>query len=137
LAAPVRQWRPFAWPLAVLALLPLWSAVGWLTPLGVLLKLTALLSRQWLELCGFSESQQGLFLYLPGGGVKVAGACGQFPSTAIAAGGQSRRRTEVAVAPNQRLVAARAGTIGLETEALSRSEATRKGSAGAGLGYRA
>ena len=76
-------------------------------------------------------------LYLPGGGVKVAGACGQLPSTAIAAGGQSRRRTKVAVAPNQRLVAARAGTIGLETEALSRSEATRKGSAGAGLGYRA
>jgi hypothetical protein len=43
-------------------------------------------------------------LYLPGGGVKVAGACGQLPSTAIAAGGQSRRRTEGAVSPNQRLV---------------------------------
>ena len=40
-------------------------------------------------------------LYLPGGGVKVAGACGQLPSSAIAAGGQSRRRTEGAVAPNQ------------------------------------
>ena len=76
-------------------------------------------------------------LYLPGGGVKVAGACGQLPSTASAAGGQSRRRTEGAVAPNQRLVAARAVAIGLETEALSRSEATRNGSAGAGLGYRA
>ncbi|MFM7549049.1 MAG: exosortase/archaeosortase family protein [Cyanobacteriota bacterium] len=75
LAAPVRQWRPFAWPLAVLAVLPLWRAVGWLTPLGPLSELTAWLSRQWLELSGFSASQQGLFLYLPGGGVKVAGAC--------------------------------------------------------------
>ena len=83
---------------------PLWRAVGGLTPLGPLSELTAWLSRQWLELCGFSSSQQGLFLYLPGGGVKVAGACGQPPSTAIAAGGQSRRRTEVAGAPNQRLV---------------------------------
>jgi len=43
----------------------------------------------------------------------------------------------VAVAPNQRLVAARAGAIGLETEALSRKEATRNWSAGTGLGYRA
>ena len=76
-------------------------------------------------------------LYLPGGGVKVAGACGQLPSTAIAAGGQSRRRTEGAVAPNQRLVAARAGAIGLVTDALSRKEATRNWFAGAGLGYRA
>jgi hypothetical protein len=55
----------------------------------------------------------------------------------IPAGGQSRRRTEGAVAPNQRLVAAMAGAIGLETEALSRREATRNWSAGAGLGYRA
>ena len=57
----MRQWRPFAWPLAVLAVLPLWRAVGWLAPLS---ELTAWLSRQWLELCGFSASQQGLFLYL-------------------------------------------------------------------------
>ena len=70
----MRQWRPDAWPLAVLAALPLWRAVGWLTPLGPLSELTAWLSRQWLELSGFSASQQGLFLYLPGGGVKVAGA---------------------------------------------------------------
>ena len=60
----MRQWRPFAWPLAVLAKLPLWRAVGWFTPLGPLSELTAWLSRQWLELCGFSASQQGLFLYL-------------------------------------------------------------------------
>ena len=60
----MRQWRPFAWPLAVLAKLPLWRAVNWLMPLGPLSKLTAWLSRQWLELCGFSASQQGLFLYL-------------------------------------------------------------------------
>ena len=33
-------------------------------------------------------------LYLPGGGVKVAGACGQLPSTAIAAGGQSRTQAD-------------------------------------------
>ena len=59
-----RQWRPFAWPLAVLAMLPLWRAVGWLTPLGPLSEFTAWLSRQWLELCGFSESQQARFLYL-------------------------------------------------------------------------
>ena len=51
-------------------------------------------------------------LYLPGGGVKVAGAGEQLPSTAIAAGGQSRRRTDGAGAPNQRLVTARAGAIG-------------------------
>jgi hypothetical protein len=76
-------------------------------------------------------------LYSPGGGVKVAGACGQLPSTAIAAGGQSRRRTEVAGAPNQRLVAARVGAIGLVTDALSRRDATRNWSAGTGLGYRA
>ena len=76
-------------------------------------------------------------LYLPRGGVKVAGACGQLPSTAIAAGAQSRRRTEGAVAPNQRLVAARAGTIGLVTDALSRRGATRNWSAGTGHGYRA
>lgn len=76
-------------------------------------------------------------LYLPGGGVKVAGACGQLPSTAVAAGGQSRRRTDGAVAPNQRLVAAMAGAIDLETEALSRKEATRNWSAGVGFGYRA
>jgi hypothetical protein len=43
---------------------PLWRAVGGLTPLGPLSELTAWLSRQWLELCGFSASQQGLFLYL-------------------------------------------------------------------------
>jgi hypothetical protein len=60
----MRQWRPFAWPLAVLAMLPLWRTVGWLAPLGPLSELTAWLSRQWLELCGFSASQQGLFLYL-------------------------------------------------------------------------
>ena len=71
-------------------------------------------------------------LYLPGGEVKVAGACGQLPSAAIAPGGQSRRRTEGAGAPNQRLVAARAGAIGLVTDALSRREATRNESAGAG-----
>lgn len=76
-------------------------------------------------------------LYSPGGGVKVAGACGQLPSTAIAAGGQSRRRTDRAVAPNQRLVAARAGAIGLVTDALSRRGATRNWSAGVGFGYRA
>ena len=89
-----RQWRPFAWPLAVMAKLPLWRAVGWLAPLGPLSELTAWLSWQWLELSGFSASQQGLFLYLPGGGVKVAGACGQLPSTAIAAGGQSRTQAD-------------------------------------------
>jgi hypothetical protein len=60
----MRQWLPFAWPLAVLAMLPLWRAVGCLTPLGPLSELTAWLSRQWLELCGFSASQQGQFLYL-------------------------------------------------------------------------
>ncbi|MFM7170533.1 MAG: exosortase/archaeosortase family protein [Cyanobium sp.] len=75
LAAPVGKWRPFAWPLAVLSLLPLWRAVGWLMPLGPLSELTAWLSRQWLELCGFSAQQQGLYVYLPGGGVKVAAAC--------------------------------------------------------------
>ena len=58
-AEPVRQWRPFAWPLAGFALTPLWRAVGWLTPLGRLSELTAWLSRKWLELCGFSASQQG------------------------------------------------------------------------------
>lgn len=84
-----------------------------------------------------AETVSLLVLYLPGGGVKVAGACGQLPSTAIAAGGQSRRRTDGAGAPNQRLVAARAGAIGLETEALSRKEATRNWSAGVGFGYRA
>ncbi len=62
----------------MLAVLPLWRAVGWLTPLGPLSKLTAWLSRQWLELSGLSASQQGLFLYLPGGwgeggGVSVQG----------------------------------------------------------------
>lgn len=41
LAAPVRQWRLFAWPLAVLAVLPLWRVVAWLTPLGPLSELTA------------------------------------------------------------------------------------------------
>jgi hypothetical protein len=56
----------------VFAVLPLWRAVGWLTPLGPLPELTAWLNRQWLEQCGFSGSQQALFLYLPGGGVKVA-----------------------------------------------------------------
>lgn len=75
LAAPIRQWSPFLWPLGVLTLLPLWRAVGWITPLGPLSSLTAWLSRQWLQLFGFSASQQGLFVYLPGGGVKVAAAC--------------------------------------------------------------
>ena len=84
-----------------------------------------------------AETVSLIVLYLPGGGVKVAGACGQLSSTAIAAGGQTHRRTDEAVAPNQRLVAARAGAIGLDTMALSRREATRNGSAGAGLGYRA
>jgi hypothetical protein len=41
----------------VLALLPLWRAVAWLTPLGPLPELPAWLSRQWLELSGFSASQ--------------------------------------------------------------------------------
>jgi cyanoexosortase A len=75
LAAPPRQWRPFAWPLAVLAVLPLWRAVGWLTPLGPLSELSAWLSYQWLALCGFSAQQQGIFVTLPGGGVKVSAAC--------------------------------------------------------------
>jgi len=41
------------------------------------------------------------------------------------------------VAPNQQLLVAKAGAIGLETEALSRREAARNWSAGVGLGYRA
>jgi cyanoexosortase A len=75
LAAPVHQWRRFLWPLGVLALLPVWRAVTWLTPLGPLSELTAWLSQQWLILCGFPASQQGIFVHLPGGGVKVAAAC--------------------------------------------------------------
>jgi hypothetical protein len=34
--------------------------------------LPAWLSQQWLELCGFSARLQGLFVDLPGCGVKVA-----------------------------------------------------------------
>jgi hypothetical protein len=41
---------------------------------GPLSELTAWLSRQWLELSCFYASQQGLFVDLPGGVVKVAGS---------------------------------------------------------------
>jgi hypothetical protein len=38
-------------------------------------ELTAWLSREWLELYGFSANWQGLVVDLPGGGAKVAGSC--------------------------------------------------------------
>ena len=75
LAEPLHQLRRFVWPLVVLAFLPLMRAIAWLIPLGPLSEATAWLTKHWLNLCGFVAEQQGLYVNLPGGGVKVAGPC--------------------------------------------------------------
>jgi cyanoexosortase A len=75
LAVPISQCRRFLWPLAILGLLPVIRVVGWLTPLEPLSTLTAWITKQWLAICGYTAVQKGIFITLPGGGVKVSAAC--------------------------------------------------------------
>ena len=75
LAAPLSQLGSFLPSLAVLALLPMFRAVGWLTPVGPLSVATAWLAQQILTLGGSTAEQIGTLVKLQGGGVIVAGAC--------------------------------------------------------------
>jgi exosortase/archaeosortase family protein len=75
LAAPLSQLGSFLPSLALLALLPVIRAVGWLTPLGPLSVATAWLTQQMLALGGTTAEQVGTLVKLQGGGVIVAGPC--------------------------------------------------------------
>jgi len=75
LAVPLSQLGSFLPSLAVLALLPMFRAVGWLTPVGPLSVVTAWLTQQMLTLGGYAAEQVGTLVKLQGGGVIVAGTC--------------------------------------------------------------
>jgi len=75
LAAPLSQLGSFLPSLALVALLPVIRAVGWLTPLGPLSVATAWLTQQMLALGGTTAEQVGTLVKLQGGGVIVAGPC--------------------------------------------------------------
>lgn len=75
LAAPLSQLGSFLPSLALLALLPVIRAVGWLTPLGPLSVATAWLTQQMLAQGGTTAEQVGTLVKLQGGGVIVAGPC--------------------------------------------------------------
>jgi len=75
LAVPLSQLGSFLPSLAVLALLPMFRAVGWLTPVGPLSVATAWLTQQMLTLGGYAAEQVGTLVKLQGGGVIVAGTC--------------------------------------------------------------
>ena len=75
LAAPLSQLGSFLPSLALLALLPMFRAVGWLTPVGPLSVATAWLTQQMLTLGGYAAEQVGTLVKLQGGGVIVSGAC--------------------------------------------------------------
>jgi cyanoexosortase A len=74
-ALPLREWRRLWLPLAVLGLLPVMRAVGWLTPLGPLSLATAWITETMLALSGFAPARTGAAIRLQGGGVMVAGPC--------------------------------------------------------------
>lgn len=75
LAAPLSQLGSFLPSLAVLALLPMFRAVGWLTPVGPLSVATAWITQQILTLGGSTAEQVGTLVKVQGGGVIVSGAC--------------------------------------------------------------
>ena len=75
LAAPLRQLGSFLPSLAVLALLSMFRAVGWLTPVGPLSVATAWITQQILTLGGSTAEQVGTLVKVQGGGVIVSGAC--------------------------------------------------------------
>lgn len=75
LAMPVGKLRSFLPSLSVLALLPMMRAVDWLTPLGPLSVATAWLTKQMLNVCGYTAVQVENKVTMPGGGVDVADAC--------------------------------------------------------------
>ena len=75
LAAPLSQLGSFLPSLAVLALLPMFRAVGWLTPVGPLSVASAWLTQKILTLGGTTAEQVGTLVKLQGGGVIVSGAC--------------------------------------------------------------
>ena len=75
LAAPLSQLGSFLPSLAVLALLPMFRAVGWLTPVGPLSVVTAWITQQILTIGGTTAEQVGTLVQLRGGGVIVSGAC--------------------------------------------------------------
>jgi len=75
LAAPLSQLGSFLPSLAVLALLPMFRAVGWLTPVGPLSVVTAWITQQILTIGGTTAEQVGTLVKLRGGGVIVSGAC--------------------------------------------------------------
>jgi exosortase/archaeosortase family protein len=75
LAAPLSQLGSFLPSLAVLALLPMFRAVGWLTPVGPLSVVTAWITQQILTIGGTTAEQVGTLVKLQGGGVIVSGAC--------------------------------------------------------------
>jgi len=75
LGVPLSQLGSLLPSLAVLALLPMFRAVGWLTPVGPLSVVTAWLTQQMLTLGGYAAEQVGTLVKLQGGGVIVAGTC--------------------------------------------------------------
>jgi exosortase/archaeosortase family protein len=75
LAAPLSHLGSFLPSLALLALLPMFRAVGWLTPVGPLSVATAWITQQILTIGGSTAEQVGTLVKLRGGGVIVSGAC--------------------------------------------------------------
>ena len=75
LAVPLNQLGSFLPSLAVLALLSMFRAVGWLTPVGPLSVATAWITQQILTLGGSTAEQVGTLVKVQGGGVIVSGAC--------------------------------------------------------------
>jgi cyanoexosortase A len=74
LARPWRQLRQFEPVLIIFSLLPLMQLTTKL-PVAELSQITAWLSGMLLMLCGFPVQRLGQSLYIPGGGVAVAGTC--------------------------------------------------------------
>lgn len=75
LARPLRQLHRFGPVLIIFALLPLMRLLLMQVPMADLSRTTAWLSGSLLMLCGFPVQHLGASLYIPGGGVAVAGAC--------------------------------------------------------------
>jgi len=75
LARPWRQLRQFGPVLIIFSLLPLMRLLTPKLPVAELSEITAWLSGMLLMLCGFPVQRLGQSLYIPGGGVAVAGTC--------------------------------------------------------------
>ena len=75
LARPWRQLRQFGPVLIIFSLLPLMRLLTPKVPVAELSQITAWLSSMLLMLCGFPVQRLGQSLYIPGGGVAVAGSC--------------------------------------------------------------